>query len=199
MLISRFEVKIPLFNFPKSLKCFYDLFAWPSFPFIPSSFIHTHAHLSLFRFPFLPEYTEGHFTVCSMAWSSPAWTWWRSPSPPPWQLMFWDASGDKGSCRELEWPHDKRVDVYFRITDIKAGMILVSDHSTHLLFACVFLFSLLSPEQYETIWSCRPLHRSMSQVWGDGGQRLFQYPFWNCTVRALITRVSSAASSVHVY
>lgn len=39
------------------------------------------------------------------------------------------------------------------------------------------LFLLLSWKQYEAVRSHRPLHRSLSQVRGDGGKRLFKYPF----------------------
>lgn len=52
--------------------------------------------------------------------------------------------------RELEWHQDDRVDVCFRITDMKAGMMLVPDDSTHLLFES-FSSPLLSFEQYEAI------------------------------------------------
>ncbi len=105
------------------------------FPFFSSTIINTWVFLSFFfSFSFLNTLKD---TSQCMVWSDPISFTSASicslSTCPPWQLVFWDASGGKRSCREFEWHQDDRVDVCFRITDIKAGMMLVFDNHSHLL------------------------------------------------------------------
>lgn len=129
-----------------------------------ASFIDNHNHSSTSQWAD-PVSSTSVLTCC---WST---------CPPPWQLLFRKAFSRESSHRELDRHHDLKVDACIRITDIKVVMMPACDNSSPSFLGRCLSLPPSSLGQYATLWSRRPLHRSLSEVWADGGQRLFQYPF----------------------